>query len=180
MAYQAHLPWVILYFVLAGVLDLIIIYYGYITTKSDPSDPIVRQDRYHKLTKTYFPEKDYEYYCNFCEAHVQEKTKHCGRCNRCTAKFDHHCVWLNNCVGWTNYRAFFKLITFAIIFLVQNWAASLFVVLVIMPGAWDSSYYILNIIELVINVPMTIGVCMLLYYHIWLWRHGKTTYQHIV
>ena len=38
----------------------------------------------------------------------------------------------------------------------------------------------MNIVELVINVPITIGVCMLLYYHIWLWRQGKTTYSHIV
>jgi len=38
----------------------------------------------------------------------------------------------------------------------------------------------MNIVELVINAPVTLGVCMLLYYHLWLWRHGKTTYQHIV
>ncbi|GMT27509.1 hypothetical protein PFISCL1PPCAC_18806, partial [Pristionchus fissidentatus] len=43
--------------------------------------------------------------CTLCEVQVSEpESKHCKRCNKCCEKFDHHCVWLNTCIGGRNYR----------------------------------------------------------------------------
>lgn len=50
--------------------------------------------------------------CDICMTHVNDaNSKHCGSCNRCVSKFDHHCKWLNNCIGDRNYKLFLVLIT---------------------------------------------------------------------
>ena len=40
-----------------------------------------------------------------------ESIKHCVICDKCCKGFDHHCLWLDNCIGKNNYF-FFKLILY--------------------------------------------------------------------
>ena len=42
--------------------------------------------------------------------HVDKSSKHCRACAKCTLGFDHHCVWLNCCIGERNYWQFFSLL----------------------------------------------------------------------
>lgn len=45
-------------------------------------------------------------YCRRCQLYKPDHAFHCQSCNRCVYHFDHHCPWVNNCVGRNNYKLF--------------------------------------------------------------------------
>lgn len=44
--------------------------------------------------------------CRTCHTPKPARSKHCSICKGCVAKHDHHCIWINNCVGLNNTRYF--------------------------------------------------------------------------
>ena len=48
----------------------------------------------------------YERVCKSCRAVKPPRTHHCSICGRCVMKMDHHCPWMNNCIGLNNQKAF--------------------------------------------------------------------------
>jgi len=53
--------------------------------------------------------------CKKCIAPKPPRTHHCSVCKTCILKMDHHCPWLNNCVGHYNHRHFFLYMLFMVI-----------------------------------------------------------------
>lgn len=51
-------------------------------------------------------------YCRKCEAWKPERAHHCSVCNQCVLRMDHHCVWIANCVGVYNTKAFLLFMTY--------------------------------------------------------------------
>eukprot|EP01063_Lacrimia_lanifica_P011897 TRINITY_DN18563_c0_g1_i1.p2 TRINITY_DN18563_c0_g1~~TRINITY_DN18563_c0_g1_i1.p2 ORF type:complete len:305 (+),score=89.14 TRINITY_DN18563_c0_g1_i1:75-989(+) len=45
-------------------------------------------------------------YCRKCEAHKMPRVRHCAYCRRCVARYDHHCDWVDNCIGYRNHKFF--------------------------------------------------------------------------
>lgn len=48
--------------------------------------------------------------CRSCHLLKPARSKHCSVCKHCIAKFDHHCIFINNCVGYNNHHWFLLLL----------------------------------------------------------------------
>ncbi|CAK0799131.1 unnamed protein product, partial [Prorocentrum cordatum] len=58
--------------------------------------------------------------CLKCMAPKPPRSHHCSVCRRCILKMDHHCPWMNNCVGAWNQKHF---MLFLVYVQLQCWAA---------------------------------------------------------
>jgi len=46
--------------------------------------------------------------CGRCEMYRPPRAHHCRVCQRCVRRMDHHCPWINNCVGEWNQKYFLQ------------------------------------------------------------------------
>ncbi|XP_022618337.1 palmitoyltransferase ZDHHC23-like isoform X2 [Seriola dumerili] len=44
--------------------------------------------------------------CPVCKIMRPPRAGHCRTCGSCVQRLDHHCIWINSCVGQTNHRSF--------------------------------------------------------------------------
>lgn len=50
--------------------------------------------------------------CRFCVVIKPERASHCKTCRKCIRKLDHHCYFINNCIGILSYKIFINMLTF--------------------------------------------------------------------
>ncbi|KAF9734413.1 hypothetical protein PMIN06_009966 [Paraphaeosphaeria minitans] len=108
------LPWTIRtnFFlnVLFAAIYGFILYFYFITMSSDPG--FVPKSASRSTSKAVIDELvelrrfNENHFCVNCMVRKPLRSKHCKRCERCVARTDHHCPWVNNCVANNNHRHF--------------------------------------------------------------------------
>eukprot|EP01016_Furgasonia_blochmanni_P047616 TRINITY_DN7012_c0_g1_i6.p1 TRINITY_DN7012_c0_g1~~TRINITY_DN7012_c0_g1_i6.p1 ORF type:complete len:694 (-),score=79.66 TRINITY_DN7012_c0_g1_i6:724-2805(-) len=160
---------------------------GLITTLSDPSDEIMILQRRARFDKKPIEEiESCEYYCNYCLTQVGDDSKHCKRCDRCVDGFDHHCKWVNNCVGKKNYKIFFVMVVSVLSFMLCYAVSAIYALVLCHVDdhfSSESNIYVRYIFLLLTGLAALVFTVLdlnLLLFHVWLIRKGMTTYQYIL
>ncbi|KAH9988232.1 zf-DHHC-domain-containing protein [Xylariaceae sp. FL0662B] len=135
--------------------------------------------------------------CRTCGLLKPARSKHCSVCKRCVHKMDHHCVFINNCVGYGNQHWFLLLLLSTAALTTYGAALGLGVVATAArrrapafalwkPAAWPWRHYLL-ILTLGVQDDVGVGsvtlltamvaplVWGLLAYHLYLLYCGTTT-----
>ncbi|XP_020252232.1 probable protein S-acyltransferase 16 [Asparagus officinalis] len=120
-------------------------------------------------------------YCQKCSHYKPPRAHHCRVCKRCVLRMDHHCVWINNCVGHANYKVFLVFVLYAVIACIHSMVLLFGSVVHDMHkdqqqngGSFRTSYIICG----VLLIPLTLALSVLLGWHIYLILHNKTTIEY--
>ncbi|MXQ81257.1 hypothetical protein E5288_WYG005766 [Bos mutus] len=115
-------------------------------------------------------------YCERCQLIKPDRAHHCSACDMCILKMDHHCPWVNNCVGFSNYKFF-------LLFLFYSLLYCLFVATTVLQyfiKFWTNEltdtrakFHVLFLFF--VSTMFFISVLSLLSYHCWLVGKNRTT-----
>ncbi|XP_012868129.1 PREDICTED: probable palmitoyltransferase ZDHHC20 [Dipodomys ordii] len=117
-------------------------------------------------------------YCEKCQLIKPDRAHHCSACDTCILKMDHHCPWVNNCVGFSNYKFF-------LLFLLYSLLYCLFVATTVLEyfiKFWTNEladphvkFHVLFLFF--VSAMFFISILSLFSYHCWLVGKNRTTIE---
>lgn len=172
--------------IIHSFLLIIILFFGFLSTYIDPSDPLLKKE----MNKKKKIKRNKEHYileisrnfpfCLICCSNIHSTSKHCKKCNKCIKNFDHHCNWLNNCVGKYNYDFFYLLVFLIICYCLINSICGFHLFFKANKKRKKNYKLILIIIESLVNFIILLNFLFLFVYHSYFIFKGITTYEYIL
>ncbi|KAM6151222.1 palmitoyltransferase ZDHHC15 isoform 1-T1 [Rhynchocyon petersi] len=117
-------------------------------------------------------------FCERCHLIKPDRCHHCSVCAMCVLKMDHHCPWVNNCIGFSNYKFFLQFLAYSVLYclyiattvfsyFIKYWRGEL-------PSV-RSKFHVLFL--LFVACMFLVSLVILFGYHCWLVSRNKTTLE---
>ncbi|NXG04292.1 ZDH15 Palmitoyltransferase, partial [Sakesphorus luctuosus] len=94
-------------------------------------------------------------FCDRCQLIKPDRCHHCSVCAMCVLKMDHHCPWVNNCIGFSNYKFFLLFLAYSLLYCLYI-AATVFKYFI---KYWTVSCEIWFLFHLLFNLFLSLVLC---------------------
>ncbi|KAJ6654636.1 hypothetical protein lerEdw1_006789 [Lerista edwardsae] len=159
---------VVLYFVVS-LMDP-----GYVEQDGDEKDAVNEEQKVMILQQG--PSTVRLRRCGYCFLKQPMRAKHCQSCQHCVRRYDHHCPWIENCVGERNHPLFIVYLAVQLLVLLWAWQVAWSGLSFEPSWAWVQRNILLLLSFLVI-VTFTVVVTLLLVSHLYLASCNTTTWE---
>ncbi|KAI9354760.1 DHHC palmitoyltransferase-domain-containing protein [Pilaira anomala] len=115
-------------------------------------------------------------WCDTCQVWKPDRTHHCRVCGTCVLKMDHHCPWVNGCVGVLNYRYYIQFLFYVTILGIWIFSTTLAAFIQFNSLATFDG---IALSVLIVGGILTFILGAFTMSHLWLVLHNRTTIENV-